>query len=81
MHTKTLLGIAGLAVAAANGHAQATNSSREYTVVEGQAPKDPTNTLPLRTTRIARFTVDEGSWCDATPEPSVSAPPTRAGTR
>jgi Tol biopolymer transport system component len=36
--------------------------TREYTVVEGSAPRDPTNTLPLKTTRIARFTTDEGSW-------------------
>jgi Tol biopolymer transport system component/imidazolonepropionase-like amidohydrolase len=35
---------------------------REFTVVDGPAPKDPTNTLPLKTTRIARFTTDEGSW-------------------
>src|SRR5256885_472599 len=39
-------------------HAQ----NREYTVVAGSAPRDPTNTLPLKTTRIARFTTDEGSW-------------------
>ncbi len=39
-------------------HAQ----NREYTVVAGTAPRDPTNTLPLKTTRIARFTTDEGSW-------------------
>ncbi|MBC7895187.1 MAG: PD40 domain-containing protein, partial [Cytophagaceae bacterium] len=34
----------------------------EYTVVEGSAPQHPTNTLPLKTTRIVRFTTDEGSW-------------------
>jgi Tol biopolymer transport system component len=31
-------------------------------VVDGPGPRDPTNTLPLKTTRIARFTTDEGSW-------------------
>jgi Tol biopolymer transport system component/imidazolonepropionase-like amidohydrolase len=44
-------------------HAPALNAqSREFTVVPGSMPRDPTNTLPLRTTRIARFTVDEGTW-------------------
>ncbi len=42
--------------------ALAQNQAREYTVMEGPAPRDPTNTLPLKTTRIARFTTDEGSW-------------------
>src|SRR5687767_6148686 len=40
----------------------AQNGSREYTVVPGTMPRDPTNTLPLKPTRIARFTVDEGTW-------------------
>ncbi|MDZ4673042.1 MAG: hypothetical protein SGI84_01225, partial [Gemmatimonadota bacterium] len=35
---------------------------REYTVVAGPGPRDPTNVLPLTTTRIARFTTDEGTW-------------------
>ncbi|MDQ8165923.1 MAG: hypothetical protein P3A28_09235, partial [Gemmatimonadota bacterium] len=36
--------------------------TREYTVTAGSVPRDPTNTLPLTTTRIARFTTDEGTW-------------------
>jgi Tol biopolymer transport system component len=40
----------------------AQNAAREYTVVPGTMPHDPTNTLPIKTTRIARFTVDEGTW-------------------
>jgi len=40
----------------------AQNAGREYTVVPGTMPHDPTNTLPLKPTRIARFTVDEGTW-------------------
>ena len=36
--------------------------AREYTVTAGTVPRDPTNTLPLTTTRIARFTTDEGTW-------------------
>ena len=40
----------------------ASAQAKEYTVVAGSAPRDPTNTLPLKTTRIARFTTDEGSW-------------------
>ncbi|HZI29938.1 MAG TPA: amidohydrolase family protein [Gemmatimonadaceae bacterium] len=43
--------------------------TREYTVVAGSAPRDPTNTLPLRTTRIARFTVDEGTWMSLSVSP------------
>ena len=38
------------------------NVSREYTVVPGTMPPDRTNTLPLKPTRIARFTTDEGTW-------------------
>ena len=41
----------------------------EYTVVAGSAPRDPTNTLPLRTTRIARFTTDEGTWMSLSVSP------------
>ena len=52
--------IAGLALCASTVLAQ--NAAREYTVVDGAAPRDPTNTLPLKTTRIARFTTDDGSW-------------------
>ncbi len=40
----------------------AQTAPRQYTVVNGSAPRDPTNTLPLKTTRVARFTTDEGSW-------------------
>jgi len=40
----------------------AQTSARGYTVVAGPGPRDPTNVLPLVTTRIARFTTDEGSW-------------------
>src|SRR5215208_7106489 len=40
----------------------AQSQTREYTVVAGSAPPDPTNTLPLKTTRVARFTTDEGTW-------------------
>src|SRR5688500_18420817 len=40
----------------------AQNAAREYTVVPGAMPRDPTNTLPLKPTRIARFTTDEGTW-------------------
>src|SRR6185369_3385678 len=40
----------------------AQTQNAQYTVVAGSAPRDPTNTLPLKTTRIARFTTDEGSW-------------------
>ena len=44
-------------------YAPALNAqARDYTVVPGSMPRDPTNTLPLRTTRIARFTTDEGTW-------------------
>jgi Tol biopolymer transport system component len=38
-------------------------------VVAGSAPRDPTNTLPLKTTRIARFTVDEGTWMSLSVSP------------
>ena len=41
-----------------SAHAQ----NRLYTVTAGSAPRDPTNTLPLKTTRVARFTTDEGTW-------------------
>src|SRR5688500_19776588 len=40
----------------------AQNGSREYTVIPGTMPRDPTNTLPIKPTRIARFTTDEGTW-------------------
>ena len=62
MHTSARF-VAGVAimVAAVQG-LQAQGAQREYTVVGGSAPHDPTNTLPLTTTRIARFTVDEGTW-------------------
>ena len=40
----------------------AQNGAREYTVVPGTMPRDPTNTLPIKPTRIARFTTDEGTW-------------------
>ena len=43
--------------------------TREYTVVAGSAPRDPTNTLPLKTTRVARFTVDEGTWMSLSVSP------------
>ena len=57
--------LAALVLCATAPYAQAATSQaqpREYTVVAGSAPRDPTNTLPLKTTRIARFTTDEGSW-------------------
>jgi dipeptidyl aminopeptidase/acylaminoacyl peptidase len=53
-------GLLGLAVFAPALAAQ--TRTPEYTVVAGSAPRDPTNTLPIRTTRIARFTTDEGTW-------------------
>src|SRR5258708_2219994 len=40
----------------------AAAQSKEFAVTQGSAPKDPTNKLPLKTTRIVRFTTDEGSW-------------------
>lgn len=40
-----------------------------YTVVAGSAPRDPTNALPLTTTRIARFTTDEGTWMSMSVSP------------
>ena len=43
--------------------------TRDYTVVAGSAPRDPTNTLPLRATRIARFTTDEGTWMSLSVSP------------
>ena len=49
--------------------AAAQNQAREYTVVDGAAPRDLTNTLPLKTTRIARFTTDEGSWLSLSVSP------------
>ena len=61
MRNTTIL-IAAVGLMAGAQALSAQNVAREYTVVEGPAPKDPTNTLPLKTTRIARFTVDEGSW-------------------
>src|SRR5688500_14816387 len=48
-----------LAVAAPCLSAQAPPA---YTVTPGSMPRDPSNTLPLKPTRIARFTTDEGSW-------------------
>src|SRR5688572_7326605 len=51
----------------------AQNGSREYTVVPGTMPRDPTNTLPLRTTRIARFTTDEGTWMSLAVSPDGRA--------
>ncbi len=51
-----------LAVAVVAPGLTAQTRAPEYTVVAGTAPRDPTNTLPIRTTRIARFTVDEGTW-------------------
>src|SRR6188508_1196703 len=47
----------------------AQTQNREYTVVSGSAPPDPTNTLPLKTTRIARFTTDEGTWMSLSTSP------------
>ena len=57
---RTRLTFAACLVAAAALDAQ--GPTREYTVSAGSAPRDPTNTLPIRTTRIARFTTDEGTW-------------------
>lgn len=59
--------LAGLLLSAPMVSAQ--NQAREYTVVDGSAPRDPTNTLPLKTTRIARFTTDEGSWMSLSVSP------------
>src|ERR1051325_4728445 len=52
--------LAVLAVGSAALPAQ--SPAREFSVVAGSAPPDPPNTLPLKTTRIARFTTDEGTW-------------------
>ena len=41
----------------------------QFTVTAGSAPRDPTNTLPLTTTRIARFTTDEGTWMSLSVSP------------
>ncbi|MES2522296.1 MAG: amidohydrolase family protein [Gemmatimonadota bacterium] len=51
--------------------AQSNSAARtpEYTVIAGSAPRDLTNTLPLKTTRIARFTVDEGTWMSLSVSP------------
>jgi Tol biopolymer transport system component/imidazolonepropionase-like amidohydrolase len=48
---------------------EAQTKKAEYTLTEGSAPKDPTNTLPLKTTRILRFTTDEGSWMSVSLSP------------
>src|SRR6185436_8551168 len=47
----------------------AQSQNREYTVVSGSAPRDPTNALPLKTTRVARFTTDEGTWMSLSVSP------------
>ena len=62
-------GLPLLAVLAGCGDAplSAQTSARGYTVVAGPGPREPTNVLPLVTTRIARFATDEG-----TPELVVS---------
>jgi Tol biopolymer transport system component len=64
---QTLRAAAALAVLARALGAQ--SPAPEYTVVAGPAPHDPTNTLPLKTTRIARFTVDEGTWMSLSVSP------------
>src|SRR5688572_31789726 len=66
-YAKTI--IPAVALLALGATLDAQNASREYTVVAGSAPRDPTNTLPLRTTRIARFTVDEGTWMSLSVSP------------
>jgi Tol biopolymer transport system component len=64
---RILIGCAALVVVAPLGSADA--QTKEYTVVPGTAPHDPTNTLPLKTTRIARFTTDEGTWMSLSVSP------------
>lgn len=61
--------VAILPLMAAPGALGAQAAPREFTVVAGSAPRDPTNTLPLRTTRIARFTTDEGTWMSLSVSP------------
>jgi Tol biopolymer transport system component len=61
-HTNRVIAAALAGIIAAAPVVPAQTQSREFTVVAGSAPRDPTNTLPLKTTRIARFTTDEGSW-------------------
>src|SRR5688572_27409521 len=69
--SRRLTRIAPLAVVALlpGSTLEAQTKKAEYTLTEGSAPKDPTNTLPLRTTRILRFTTDEGSWMSVSLSP------------
>jgi Tol biopolymer transport system component len=66
---RTLMGCGLLAVLSMSPLAGAQAPTRQYTVVAGSAPRDPTNTLPLKTTRIARFTTDEGTWMSLSVSP------------
>jgi Tol biopolymer transport system component len=66
---RTLMGCGLLAVLSMSPLADAQAPTRQYTVVAGSAPRDPTNTLPLKTTRIARFTTDEGTWMSLSASP------------
>jgi Tol biopolymer transport system component/imidazolonepropionase-like amidohydrolase len=61
-HSNRILAVAITAIVIGAPAIFAQTQSREFTVVSGPGPRDPTNTLPLKTTRIARFTTDEGSW-------------------
>ncbi|HKS06229.1 MAG TPA: amidohydrolase family protein [Gemmatimonadaceae bacterium] len=51
------------------GMAVAQTQAPLFTVTPGSAPRDITNTLPLTTTRVARFTTDEGSWMSLSVSP------------
>lgn len=64
-HTAALT-FASMLIAASGLAAQ---QQKQFTVVDGVAPRDPTNTLPLKTTRIARFTTDEGTWMSLSVSP------------
>jgi Tol biopolymer transport system component len=69
LETNRLTAPALLALAFIAPSLTAQNRAPEYTVVAGSAPRDPSNVLPLRTTRIARFTTDEGTWMSLSVSP------------
>ncbi|MEO5568560.1 MAG: amidohydrolase family protein [Gemmatimonadaceae bacterium] len=66
---RATIAITTTALCLVSGAAVSAQKAPEFTVVAGAAPRDPTNTLPLRTTRIARFTTDEGSWMSLSVSP------------
>ena len=77
MHTLQLLILPALVALSSAPLAVAQNPSRSDS--SSAAPpgprRDPTNTLPLVTTRTARFTTDEGTWMsvDVSPDGSTIA--------